>query len=232
MLGLSMKFRLPIPSHRRRSLFGNPLPGFDSAYYLAHNPDVRKAGLDPLQHFLAHGWKEGRDPSAGFSTSGYLAANPDVAAANQNPLIHFLQNGLAEGRTGFTVGDARVPTAELSPDQDHRAPGSSDSQTSVALHGFIDEVDHIRIRGWAFNPASPDSPTIVAIIVNQSTVNTVIAGKYRPDLREAKIGNAHHGFTYAFFPPLSTDVEQTIVVRRSADGHEIARAVLPARRKI
>ena len=74
-----MKFRLPISSNQRRPLFANPLPGFDPAYYLDRNPDVRRAGLDPLQHFLNHGWTEGRDPSAGFSTAGYLAANPDVA---------------------------------------------------------------------------------------------------------------------------------------------------------
>lgn len=77
------------------------LSGFDAVYYLYWYPDVRAEGIDPLSHYLRHGWKEGRDPSAGFSTLGYLAANPDVAASGHNPLVHFVNCGLAEGRTGY-----------------------------------------------------------------------------------------------------------------------------------
>ncbi|MBP2492183.1 hypothetical protein ABID82_003209 [Methylobacterium sp. PvP062] len=227
-----MKFRLPISSNQRRPLFANPLPGFDPAYYLDRNPDVRRAGLDPLQHFLNHGWTEGRDPSAGFSTAGYLAANPDVAAAGQNPLIHFLQNGLAEGRSGYTPGTPPTQVGQKGTSEAQGAPGSPESHDHVPLQGFIDEADHSRIRGWAFTPCSPNSPTVIAIVVNRSPVNTVVAGKFRPDLREANIGNAHHGFTYAFFPPLKKDVEQTIVIRRSADGQELARTVLPRENQI
>ncbi len=97
-----MKLRLPNPLDKRSSLVRTPLPGFDPIYYLFWYPDVRAAGLDPLQHYLHHGWKEGRDPSAGFSTSGYLAVNPDVGAAGHNPLVHFVNTGFAEGRGGFT----------------------------------------------------------------------------------------------------------------------------------
>ncbi|MGT2480469.1 hypothetical protein ACU4GR_20215 [Methylobacterium oryzae CBMB20] len=227
-----MKFRLPISPIQRRPLFGNPLPGFDPAYYLDRNPDVREAGLDPLQHFLEHGWKEGRDPSAGFSITGYLAANPDVAASEQNPLLHFLQNGLAEGRSGYTRGKAPLLLTRQGLHQPMRRRPRRSRTIPLPLQGFIDAADHARIRGWAFTPSSPHSPTVIAIVVNQSPVNTVIAGKFRPDLREANIGNAHHGFTYAFFPPLRTDVEQTIVLRRSVDGQEVARTVLPPKSQI
>jgi len=76
----------------------NPEPDFDAAYYLAHNPDVAAAGVNPLQHYLQYGWKEGRDPNAFFSTSWYLAQNPDVVAARLNPLEHFENYGWQEGR--------------------------------------------------------------------------------------------------------------------------------------
>ncbi|MGI4950360.1 MAG: hypothetical protein ACRYGM_00995 [Janthinobacterium lividum] len=75
-----------------------PDPLFDNAYYLAHNPDVAAAGIDPYQHYLSNGWREGRDPSALFSTSYYLLHNPDVAGAGINPLLHFETSGWAEGR--------------------------------------------------------------------------------------------------------------------------------------
>lgn len=35
---------------------------FDANFYLASNPDVAAAGMDPLQHFLQHGLGEDRDP--------------------------------------------------------------------------------------------------------------------------------------------------------------------------
>ncbi len=71
---------------------------FDVAFYLAANPDVAAAGMDPLEHFVRSGWLEGRDPNARFSVADYLDANPDVAAANMNPFAHYLVAGRAEGR--------------------------------------------------------------------------------------------------------------------------------------
>src|SRR5262249_20552720 len=38
----------------------NPSPAFDSAQYLAHNPDVAAAGVNPLEHYLQSGQFEGR----------------------------------------------------------------------------------------------------------------------------------------------------------------------------
>lgn len=78
---------------------------FDRAYYLAVNPDVGAAGGDPLGHFLAHGWREGRDPNARFSVVEYLNDNPDVAATGANPFAHYLRSGRAEGRApGHDLG--------------------------------------------------------------------------------------------------------------------------------
>jgi hypothetical protein len=71
---------------------------FDTAFYLATNPDVAASGVDPLEHFLIAGWREGRDPSAHFSLADYLKAYPDIGAAGVNPFVHFVTAGRAEGR--------------------------------------------------------------------------------------------------------------------------------------
>ena len=71
---------------------------FDGAFYLFHNPDVAEAGLDPLEHFLQRGWREGRDPSRNFSLADYQELNPDVVAARVQPFVHYLAQGRAEGR--------------------------------------------------------------------------------------------------------------------------------------
>ena len=82
-------------AYRRLTLVAT---AFDDAFYLKANPDVAKSGLDPLQHFMAGGWAEGRDPNADFSLRDYLDANPDVAGAGVNPFWHWLAAGRSEGR--------------------------------------------------------------------------------------------------------------------------------------
>lgn len=82
--------------------------GFDSAFYLARNRDVAAAGIDPYQHYLSFGWREGRAPNALFDPTFYLAQNRDVAAAGIDPLTHYMQSGWREGRDpsrAFDSGD-------------------------------------------------------------------------------------------------------------------------------
>ncbi len=81
--------------------------GFDPQFYLLHNPDVAAAGVDPYQHYLIVGWKQGRDPNQFFSTTGYLNANPDVKAAGVNPLLHYDQFGWKEGRDPSSIFDTQ-----------------------------------------------------------------------------------------------------------------------------
>ena len=76
----------------------SPDPLFDPVYYLANNPDVAAAGVDPYTHYMTTGWKEGRNPSALFNTNFYLNQNPDIKAAGLNPLTHFETSGWQEGR--------------------------------------------------------------------------------------------------------------------------------------
>ena len=81
----------------------NPDAFFNTAYYLAHNPDVAKAHIDPLLHYEQFGWKEGRNPSATFNTNAYLAANADVKAAGADALLHYVQFGMTEGRAIYAA---------------------------------------------------------------------------------------------------------------------------------
>jgi hypothetical protein len=71
---------------------------FDAEFYLKANLDIASAGVDPLEHFLSTGWREGRDPTPWFSVDDYLEANPDVGATDRNPFVHYVRQGRAEGR--------------------------------------------------------------------------------------------------------------------------------------
>lgn len=68
----------------------------DEVYYSKTYPDVD--GLNPIEHYIKYGWKEGRNPSSNFETTFYLENNKDVKDANINPLVHYVLYGQKEGR--------------------------------------------------------------------------------------------------------------------------------------
>ena len=83
---------------------------FSTRGYLAANPDVAAAGVNPATHYDQFGWHEGRAGVA-FSPEAYRAANADVSAAGVDPLAQFLSDGAAQGRYAFA--DLNVNTIGL-----------------------------------------------------------------------------------------------------------------------
>jgi hypothetical protein len=73
-------------------------PEFDAGFYFETNPFLAEEGVDPLEHFLSWGWREGRDPNPDFSVRDYVREYPDIAEAGVNPFAHYLESGRAEGR--------------------------------------------------------------------------------------------------------------------------------------
>ncbi len=107
---------------------------FDPDFYNAHNADVAENGIDPLDHFILYGAREGRDPCAAFDMKAYLAAYP--GAADGNPLLHYLEIGRHEGfalralhRPSPTVLTAPLDIAEL-------RNGSAERSVLMVLHNL------------------------------------------------------------------------------------------------
>ncbi len=84
---------------------------FDTKWYLSKNSDVLAAGVDPVKHYLCHGWREGREPGPLFCGKDYLSANLDVKRLKQNPLLHYIRFGQKEGRKIFPVEKGAVGTS-------------------------------------------------------------------------------------------------------------------------
>ena len=74
----------------------SPIPEFDAKYYLETNKDVAAAKIDPFEHYIYHGYREGRNPSTGFDTKFYLQRYLK-GKADQNPLIHYLEHRHEDG---------------------------------------------------------------------------------------------------------------------------------------
>ncbi|WP_294488367.1 rhamnan synthesis F family protein [uncultured Mailhella sp.] len=70
--------------------------------YLFLYPDVAESGMDPWEHYIRYGKKEGRTNgfpcSFQFSAEEYLELNQDVAESGINPWKHYVLYGHKEGR--------------------------------------------------------------------------------------------------------------------------------------
>ena len=71
---------------------------FDREFYLSRNTEVAQSGIDPLDHYLDRGWREGKEPNAYFDGRWYLENYPEIASSGQNPLIDYLRSGAFSGR--------------------------------------------------------------------------------------------------------------------------------------
>lgn len=103
----------------------DPSEGFSTSFYLETYPDIAKAGIQPLAHYLRRGAKEGRKPAPPaadratllylrektggrwsraaqvlrlFDAQFYRETNADVAKAGVDPLRHFMERGWRERR--------------------------------------------------------------------------------------------------------------------------------------
>lgn len=101
---------------------------FDSNYYLQEYEDIRINDLDPLDHYILFGWKEGRNPAPWFCNDSYLEDNPDVAQADVNPLLHYALHGKKEGRIVRVVNKAS--------DSANNTLGLSESDIKLMLENF------------------------------------------------------------------------------------------------
>ncbi len=120
---------------------------FDVDYYVANNPDVKGGGIEPVKHYLLHGWRELRDPSQDFSTRQYLIDYPDVVEAGVNPLVHYLRQGQADGRIARPV-ELEVPlvvSPEQFSDKEVSSPELSVCREEILLLSATDqEIEAVR----------------------------------------------------------------------------------------
>ncbi len=133
--------------------------GFDSGYYLATNPDVAAAGVDPLLHYMREGWTEGRDPHPDFSTRYYLEQSPDLRDKGRHPFLHYVLHGRAEGRRAkhpdSYAGAADYAARELGlgAAQFARLQAAFDEAFYTARYpdiaGYPDPLLHYLSSGWA-----------------------------------------------------------------------------------
>ncbi len=63
---------------------------FSEKYYLLTYEDVRRADIDPINHYIRYGAKEGRNPNEEFNTNSYLTKNKNIDIEKINPFYSFI----------------------------------------------------------------------------------------------------------------------------------------------
>ena len=88
---------------------------FDYRFYVMQYPDVVRARLNPLMHYIEHGAAEGRDPSARFSTRVFIEQHPGLDPRRLNPLIAYRRElrkgGAAQAALPAPVAPEVTPAA-------------------------------------------------------------------------------------------------------------------------
>lgn len=162
----------PLPTADEvRSAIGD---AFDAKSYLSENADVAAAGLDPLDHYVSYGWREGRNANEVFWTAYYLEQYGDVRSSGINPFYHFLKYGRAEGRKPNPVGHAKWPRTQAPLAREWRdarpKAASHDARVVVvmpvykgydetlrAIHAVLSEPQAAAFELMVLNDRSPDA---------------------------------------------------------------------------
>ena len=120
----------------------DPNAFFSTVVYLSANPDVKAAGVNPLDHFDSAGWKEGRVPSIDF--------DPRAVSRRQSGR----EGGAASIRCGTSSRSAPAKAASRSRRRElHRRRTASTTSTTcsnnpdVAAAG-VDPFQHFQTVGW------------------------------------------------------------------------------------
>lgn len=122
---------------------------FDRDYYLSTYEDVKVSGVNPVWHYLRHGWLEWRNPSQFFDTKFYYTSFPDCGVSGMNPFYHYLAYGKAEGRQAIreATDQIKIPTC-FHHVQDNTFPMAAESAEHIMV---IVVPEHNEMSGGIFS---------------------------------------------------------------------------------
>lgn len=84
-------------SHLDDHMLLSPTPLFDPQHYLSLYPDVRLHKANPYAHYVADGYREGRNPNSTFDTAYYRQEYSTGIEPGQNALAHYVEYGKSHG---------------------------------------------------------------------------------------------------------------------------------------
>lgn len=87
--------------------------------------------------------------------------------------------------------------------------------------GHLEEIRGVRLRGWAWSPSRPDEKLVVEFVCARRSIGEATAALFRPDLKQAGIGDGNHGFEFELPRELLDGREHVIHARFKHSGVEL-----------
>lgn len=115
---------------------------FDPDYYVNRYPDIKKAGVDPVKHYLVFGYKENRNPNDKFDASWYKSVyikNDTIPS-----IIDYLNKGKCFATTPYSFSDIKKMCIEKGVFSNEYYLASN---PDVAASGY-DPFEHYCKYGW------------------------------------------------------------------------------------
>ena len=144
---------------------------FDEQYYKNQWHDVDWEGVDPIEHYITVGWKEGRDPRPDFSVDDYVQKNANLRNLDIEPLYHWLtsRKKLSTNETAY------IATSEDMSDITRvRETVASIFDTTFyfmqapEVAGLnVDPVEHYVMKGWRI-PLDPHPDFSVSLYLKNN----------------------------------------------------------------
>jgi hypothetical protein len=85
--------------------------------------------------------------------------------------------------------------------------------SSCALQGKLESASCAEVRGWAWDPMFPKTPTSVEVLVDGVYKQTIPANIFRQDLVAAGRGDGRHGFSWPVPAALKNGKRHNVTVR-------------------
>ena len=75
------------------------------------------------------------------------------------------------------------------------------------------------VHGWCWSPDQPAARLTVELLVNQDVVSTLVASRFREDLRARKFGDGYHGFIVTLTKQIGLASKRSVIsARESSSG--------------
>ena len=142
------------------------------------------------------------------------------------------------GRLGATTDSTAAGAAEdavLAPTkavsataallQQHETPASDrrgqETSRPRTLLAYIDKGDKDRIAGWVYDPQQPHEVIALELLDGDTRLASVLANRYRSDLRWLGFGDGRHGFDISLAEALLPGARHVLHLRCADTGKEI-----------
>jgi hypothetical protein len=82
-----------------------------------------------------------------------------------------------------------------------------------SVKGFLEAVEPYQARGWVYDPANPQHPATVEMLLDGRVIGAIQANLYRRDLERSGLGAGNHAFIFNFERRLDTAAIARVAAR-------------------